>query len=392
MEFEFTPEQKKLQEKAREFGERWRPFAAEWDEKDHISNMKEIIDDARECGFLGMTVPKKYGGQDLTVLDWTITVEEIARAAQSWVPGDCVFMTSGPGPSVCMRSPNEEVKRKYLPSIVNGEKLCMVTMTEPKYGSAMTDMETSATADGDYYIINGSKRLITGAGEIELYSTFVRFGGIPGAAGIGAIMLERGMPGFVFGKNPKLIGLRGVPHGELYFENCRMPKENLLFPEGHFRELMEAFNMERMHNLILSVALAEASYDEAVKYVQARQQFGRDIIEFQGIQWAIADMWVRIQAARWLMYMAAATAVDGKYPKALEVSTAKLFANDIGTWVSQRASYLQGSDGFSNDFPAERLTRDLLIMPVAGGTPEILRNVIAAQLFPQRKFSQRKGQ
>ena len=149
--------------------------------------------------------------------------------------------------------------------------------------------------------------------------------------------------------------------------------------------------MERMHNAVLSLALAEAAYDATMEYVQKRQQFGRDIIEFQGIQWKIADMWLQIEAARYMTYMAAATSVEGKYPKGLEATAAKVFCNEIAVKVTQEACYLHGGDGFHRDLPLERIARDAFIMPVGGGTREIMRNVIASFLFPERRFSQRKG-
>ena len=387
---ELTPEQKKLKETARELGEEFLLKADEWDARD-LAPIKEMTKKAYEKGLTGITMPKEHGGQDLTVLEYVLIVEELVRAAKWITVGEVMFRTSGPGPSVCLLSDNETAKKKFLPGIIKGETGAAITLTEPKYGSAVTDLETTAVLDGDYYIVNGKKRFITGAVEDELYSTFVRFGDIPGARGIGAIMIERGNPGVSVDRGAEFVGARGMPHGELTFENAKVPKENLLMKEGQFSRLMTAFNMERMHNAACGLALAEAAFDEAKKYCSQRKQFGTAVINFQSMQHWLAEIWVEIEAHRLLTYHAAATSIDGKYPKGLEVSVAKAFENEVVPKICQKALQMHGGDGYTMAYPVQRLWRDSLVLPLGGGTIQVLKNSIAQWIMPEQKLVRRRG-
>jgi butyryl-CoA dehydrogenase len=224
----------------------------------------------------------------------------------------------------------------------------------------------------------------------EYLVTFCRFDGVPGAKGVGAVLIEHDREGVVYGRNPDWMGLRGVPHSEVMLEGVRVPKTNLLFEPGQFGRLMRAFNLERLHNAVLSVGFALGALDLTQDFVREREQFGRPIIEFQGVQWQIADMYVQIEAARALIYKAAQGAEEGKYPEALDISVAKLFANEIGVRVIRQAADLHGALGYTKDYPLERILRDSLVIPVAGGTVNILRNAIAAELFKDLRLSQRR--
>jgi alkylation response protein AidB-like acyl-CoA dehydrogenase len=387
--FEFTEQQHNLRKKGRELGEEWKPHARHWDETGKAP-YKDLVKRAGEYGLLGLTMPAEYGGQDCTALDYTLCIEELCRASLSGIAAMILFGTTAAGPTICLAAEHEEVRRRFIPPVVRGERSCAMAITEPKHGSAITDLETSAVPDGDHFVINGTKRFITGATFDDLYVTFVRFGNIPGSKGIGAIMVERGTLGFRMEEGPALIGFRGIPHGYLFFENCRVPKENLILSEGKFAHLMGAFNMERLHNLVISLGLAEGAHDEAFKYIRERVQFGRPIWEFQAIYHQLAEMWTQIEAGRYLTYMAAATAVDGKYPKALEVSTAKLFANEMALNVTWLALKMHGGDGTSLAYPVQRAHRDSQICAFGGGTAEILKNVIASQLLGERLDQHRR--
>ncbi|MBC8456744.1 MAG: acyl-CoA/acyl-ACP dehydrogenase [Deltaproteobacteria bacterium] len=381
--FELTEQQEKIKAKAHEFGKKWAPFITEWD-KMNKSPLLEMIRVAGEFELLGLTIPKEYGGQDLSVIEYVIAIEEICRATGSWLPAETIFRTSAAGPSIIMASENKDVKDKFLPSIVAGKKTCAIALTEPRFGSALTDLETSAVLDGDHYIINGSKRFITGALEDDLYATFVRFKNIPGAKGIGAVIVEKGAPGLTIEEGPEVMGARGCPHGDMFFEDCIAPKENFIIGEGKFSKLMTAFNMERMHNASVSAGLALGAFDAAIQHARSRKQFGRHIWEFQSIYHMIADMWVKIEAARYLNYVAAANAVDGKYPKAREVSVAKLHANEVALNVCWAAVQILGGDGVTIRFPPERCLRDVMVASMGGGTAQILKNVIASQVLGER--------
>lgn len=389
IDFTFTPEQEKLKQKAHDFALKYKPYAAEWDEKNYCP-FDDIVIDARNNGLLGLTMAKEYGGQDLTVVDYVLVEEELIRTSTTWALGELIFSTTGPGPSVLMRADNEPVKKKYLKDVVTGYRRCAITLTEPKYGSNLNDLETNAREEADCWVVNGSKRFITGAVDNELYSTFCRFNNVPGSRGIGAIMIEKGTPGVSVIEGPAYVGTRGVPHGELYFEDARIPKENLESREGRFGEIMEAFNMERMHNACYSLSYMELAFDEAAKYAKARKQWGRPVVQFQSIYHRLAEMWMNIEAQRYLTYHAASTSAEGKYPKMLDVTVAKAFGSQMLPNMMWLGLSIHGGDGCTLAFPIQRYLRDALIGPMGGGTLETLKNVIAGVVLNE-KLSQYPG-
>jgi butyryl-CoA dehydrogenase len=283
---------------------------------------------------------------------------------------------------------DEPVRTKFLPQIVRGELGCAIALTEPTHGSDLTYLESTAVRDGDHYIVNGSKAFITGSGVNELYATFVRFDDIPGARGIGALIIEATSAGVTTTKGPEFVGDRGIPHGDVSFDNVRVPAEHLVVGPGQFARLMSAFNMERLHNASLCLGLAEAAFDEAAAFVQQRQSFGRPIIEFQSVYHDLADMWVKLEAQRLLAYRAGATAVDGRFPDAHDVTVAKLHGARMATEVTTRAMELHGGYGVTLDYPIQRIHRDVIASVVAGGSPAVLKNSIAAMIFPEWRFPQ----
>jgi butyryl-CoA dehydrogenase len=388
LSFAFSPDQEELRSRAREYAEGLRAEVARWD-RDDAMDMHAVVRQAYEHGLTGVTLPARYGGPDLGAVEWTIIIEECARASGSWLAGDPTFMTSGPGPMIVLASGSEEARQEVLPALVRGDAYVAIAITEPHAGSGMTDLTTQAVTNGDGVVISGKKRYITAAGEADYLVTFCRFDGIPGAKGVGAVLVGRDDPGVEYGRNPEWLGLRGIPHCEVTFKETPVPPERVLFGAGNLRRLMLAFNYERLHNATLSLGLAEAALDAARAFVAEREQFGRPVIDFQGVQWQVADMYTEVEAARLLVYKAASTAVDGKYPTALDVSAAKLFANEMAIRVAYTAAQLHGGLGFTSDVELERILRDVVVMPVAGGTPNILRNGIASELFPDRRFPQR---
>lgn len=386
--FQLNEKQKELKERAKAFGEKWAPFAKDMD----VSNkapFKEMLKDSVDMGLAGLTIPAKYGGQDLSAIEFILAIEEACRAMKTWLAGDILFGTTCTGPTVIMISDNEGLKSKYLPQIARGEKTVAIAMTEPQYGSAVTEIETSAVLEGEEYVINGTKRFITGAPDYDLYATFVRFNGIPGMKGVGAVLAEKGMPGLTMTEGPDVMGARGGPHGELHFKNCRIPRESIIVREGKFGLLMQAFNMERLYIAAMCLGLAEGAFDTAIAYSNKREQFGRPVNEFQAIYHMIAEMWAQIESVRYLNYMAAATADQGKFPKPLEVSIAKLHATDAARDVCWKAMQILGGDGLVIGFPPERCFRDVIVSSIAGGTIQVLKNVIAS-LVLEKKLDQRK--
>ena len=374
---------------AHEYAIFFREQAPLWDKTD-VVELDPILVRAREFGLTGLTLPSEYGGKGLSALEWTLAVEEIAKTARSWIPADPLFMTAGPGPAVVLASNNEALKKEILPRLASGEAVAAVNITEPDAGSGMTDLATKATEVGDEIVVNGQKRYITGAGEAHYLVTFCRFGDTKGAKGIGAVLIEQDREGVEYGRNPDWLGLRGIPHPEVNLNDVRIPASNVLFRPGEFPRLMRAFNLERLHNAILSLGFAGAALEMSKEFVRERVQFGRPIVEFQGIQWQIADMEVDLEAAKALVYRAAAQAVEGKYPDALDICVAKLYANEMGIRVTHQACDLHGALGYTKDSDVERLLRDALLLPVAGGTVNVLRNTIAAELFKGSNLSQRR--
>jgi butyryl-CoA dehydrogenase len=387
MDFSLTDEQKKLQSRAREAGMVWREHVDIWDYED-LAPYADVAAAVAAAGLVGLTMPTQYGGGGLTVLDYVITVEELVKNSQSWIVAEPTFGSTGPGPSIVLRAEHEETRAKFMPDIVAGRKGCAIALTEPEYGSDLTNLTTTAVDDGDAYVLNGSKRFITGSPVNELYATFARFDDIPGHRGIGAIVVEAGTSGLQLERGARFVGTRGLPHGEMHFVNCRVPKVNLVRGPGHFADLMQAFNMERIHNATLSLALAEAAFAEAVAYSEKRHAFAKPIIEFQASYHSLVEMRLAIDAHRMLTYRAAATAVDGRFPQALDATLAKLSGATMLPTITLQAMLLCGGDGTTMSHPAQRLHRDAMAALVAGGSPPVLKNALASQLFPAHRFRQ----
>jgi len=381
--FALTPTQQEIVDAAREFGEKWAPLATEID-RDDKAPTDQMIADTVTLGLSGLTIPEEFGGRGHSAIEFALAVEQACRSMKSWMAGDILFATTCTGPSVIMMSDNTKAHANYLPKIASGERTAAIALSEPKYGSAVTDIETSAVIEGDEIRIDGSKRFITGAPDYDVYVVFVRLNGIPGMKGIGAVVVDKDTPGFTLGTGPEYMGSRGSPHGDLHFENCRVPTENLLMGAGSFAHLMQAFNMERLYISSLCLGLAQGAFDEAVAYSNEREQFGRPINEFQAVYHMVAEMWTQIESVRYLTYKAALTADRGKFPRALDVSTAKLHAADMGRDVCWKAMQILGGNGLVTGFPPERCFRDVIVSSIAGGTTQVLKNTIAAQVLGKR--------
>lgn len=386
---EITDRQRDLLDRVRTLGQKWAPLVSQW-ERDDAAPVAELLATAGDEGLLGLTIPTEQGGQGGTAIDYVLCVEEITRVSHSVIPAEVLFRTSGPGPAIILTATNQRCTEKFLPDIVAGRRTCAIALTEPNHGSDLTDLETTATDDGDGFILNGRKRFVTGCPEDNLYATFVRFRGIPGPRGIGAVIVEQGAPGLTLEHGAEVAGARGMPHGNMTFDHCRIPRDNLVVPAGHFPQLMEAFNVERLHNCSVSIGLAQGAYDLAVEYTGRREQFGRPVVEFQSVYHTLADMWIKVEAARQLTYKAALTAVDGRFPKALDVSAAKLMANEVGMAVIWQAMQLHGGDGITRDHLVEMSYRDMQAASFGGGTAPVLKNFVASQLLG-RKFDQHRS-
>jgi 3-sulfinopropanoyl-CoA desulfinase len=373
MDFELTEEQEVLKARAREMADSvFVERAARWDEREEYpwDNVKDLV----AAGFMGMTLPAQYGGGGRPVLDVILVIEEIARAcgvtARIVVEGNLgvVGALSAYG--------TEAQKRRYFPWVLEGEKPA-IAITEPDAGSAATDLQTRVEETAGGLAITGHKRYITGAGTSKLYLVYGRFGGIPEAEGIGGVLVERDTPGFTLGRRELMMGLRGIPEGELHFDACVVPRDNLLVGPGDgFKKLMRAYNGQRLGAATVALGLAQGAYERALAYASERRQFGRPIADFQGIRWKLADMAIRIDAARLLIHRAAARAGRG-FPDAILAAKAKTLAAETAQEVTSQALQIHGAAGYGRSLPLERMVRDARMFAIGGGTVEMMRNLIA---------------
>lgn len=381
MDFQLTAEQVELQRWARDLAkEKFSEKAYTWVKRGEVpwENAKILS----KHGLMGMTLPEEDGGQGMSLLEAIIVMEEIAKVC----PNTADMFQAGNFGAIRQLAAygSKELKQRVLPSLLAGEKLISVAMTEPNAGSATTDLRTKARIEGDKVIINGSKIFNTHGPHNSYYVVWVRFG--EGVKTSGAVLVERGAPGFTVGKTE--THMSGEEHCALYFENCEVPVENILISEDGFRRLFTMFNIERMGNAARSLALAQAAFDMAVQYAKEREQFGRPLAEFQGIQWKVAEMKIKLEAGRLLLYRAATNADKGA-PSPLETAVAKAYINTSAFEVANEALQIFGGYGYSTEYPLEYIFKRIRGWMIAGGTPEILKNKIAEEVFGM-KFSQRR--
>lgn len=364
--------------------------AAYWDEEEEYpaENRKLLA----ELGYLGLVIPEEYGGSGASIAHATVFLEEVSRVCFNTAL-ICQLAINGPSRAIeILGSP--EQKQRWLPKCVSGEYAFGIGISEPGAGSAVTDLITTATEDGDHWIVNGQKSFCTGGDRATHYLVAARFGKSSGARGIGALIVDRDTPGFSVGHPAPKMGGRGVSEVELYFDNCRVPRDNVLVAGDEkssksFGMVMNSFGPERVGNAAMCLGVAQAAFDQAVAYSQERTQFGRPICEFQGIQWKIADMATQIHAAR-LMIEKAATTFENGFPRVMEATIAKLYANEMVQRVTNEALQIHGHYGYTREFPLERMVRDSRGFALGGGTVEILRNTVASLVYG-RSFDQRRG-
>ena len=358
----------------------FRPKAAEVDRtrRPPVENVKILA----EHGFVGVFIPQAYGGPGLNLLDIVLVVEEVSRCCAN--TAILVGCTDGATPRAILHLGSEEQKQQYLPRIARGELLCAWAMSEPDAGSDIGNIQCKAQRDGDGYVINGSKLWCSGAQVSDLFLVLVRLDPAPGLKGVGAILVDRGTPGFSIGKHLDLIGFRGTGMAELLFEDCRVPAADLLLPAGGMGRLLSVFNADRIAtNPPICLGVAQAAFEAALAYSKQRVQFGRPIAEQQGIQWKLADMAIDLEAGRALLYRAAAR-VDAGHGTAIDASITKTYVNEMSRRVTDQAMQLFGAYGLSEEFPMERMFRDVRGMSVGYGTTEIHRNLIAKEILEGR--------
>ena len=378
MEFGLSKEHLLAQQLYRSFAEKEvKPLAQEIDEEERFpwETMKKMA----RYGMLGIPVPKQYGGQGADVLTYIMAVEEIAK-----VCGTTAVVMSAHTSLCCtpiLENGTEEQKMKYLPDLASGKKIGAFGLTEPGAGTDASMQQTKAVLEGDHYVLNGSKIFITNAEAADIFIVMAMTDKSKGTKGISAFIFEKDFPGFSVGPHEKKMGIRGSSTCELIFENCIVPKENLLGKEGRgFSLAMKTLDGGRIGIAAQALGLAEGAIDEAVKYTKERKQFGRKISQFQNTQFQLADMFAKTEAAKYLVYKAAWKKGAG-IPYSVDAATAKLFSAETAMAVTTKAVQLFGGYGYTRDYPVERMMRDAKITEIYEGTSEVQRMVISGAML-----------
>ncbi|CDO35175.1 acyl-CoA dehydrogenase family protein [Novosphingobium sp. KN65.2] len=386
MNFTLTDDQVQLQEAAREFARAELPAIAAELERENRPPSRELVKRYAELGFLGINVSSDLGGLGLGNIEALIVLEEFGKISSA--VGFPIFESSVGPVRAIEHFGSDALRKRIVPAVCSGDMVVAVSMSEPDAGSALTDLKTKGVVRGDKVVINGTKRWCSGGGHADAYVVYCRLSDDPGAKGIGAVLVEKGTPGLSFGPNEQLMGFRGIPSSDLNFDDCEIPLDNVIVPAGGFKKLMEAFDLERCGNATMSLAQASGALEDVCEYVQERKQFGKPIAEFQAVQLKLAEMQMKVEAARLLIWRAASQAEDG-LPSVLHSSTGKCFANTIAREVTGDAMQLMGAYGYSKDFPMERRLRDSWGWGIAGGAIDIQKVNIAGAMLG-RRFDQRR--
>lgn len=385
MNFQLSDEQKQLQETARRYAREKLPELAQQVEETGEPPSRQLLKEYADMGFLGINVPESMGGLGLGNLEALIVLEEFAKISSAIAFP--VFESSVGPVRAIEKFGSESLAQRVLPAVCQGEMVVAVAMSEPHAGSALTDLSTRGVISDGKVVINGTKRWCSGGGHADGYVVYLKLSEDPGAKAIGAVLVEKGASGMSFGKQEHLMGFRGVPSADIYFDEVTVPEENIIVPAGGFKKLMEAFDLERCGNATMALGQASGALEDAIAYVQERKQFGKPIIDFQAVQLKIAEMRMQVDAARLLIYRAASNSEDG-LPSIEESSIAKCYANEIARTVTGNAMQLFGAYGYSKEYPMERRLRDAWGWGIAGGAIDIQKvNIVSA--IVGRRFDQR---
>lgn len=378
MNFSLTREQELVKQMVREFAlNEVKPIAAEIDvtEEFPMENVKKM----GKYGVMGIPFSTEYGGAGGDTLSYIIAVEELSKVCGT--TGVILSAHTSLGASPIAQFGTPEQKAKYLPDLASGRKIGAFGLTEPNAGTDAAGQQTTAVLDGDHYVLNGSKIFITNGGVADVFIVFAMTDKSKGTRGISAFIVEKNFPGFSIGKVEDKLGIRGSSTTELVFTDCIVPKENLLGKEGKgFGIAMKTLDGGRIGIAAQALGLAEGALEEAVAYMKERKQFGRQISAFQGLQWMVADMDTKIEAARYLVYKAAYNKDKG-LPYTVEAARAKLFASEVAMEVTTKAVQLFGGYGYTKEYPVERMMRDAKITEIYEGTSQVQRMVISGSVL-----------
>ena len=378
MDFVLSKEQEMARTLFKEFAENEvKPLAQEVDETEHFP--RETVEKMQKLGFMGIPQPKEFGGQGCDTLTYVLCVEELSKVCAT--TGVIVSAHTSLGTDPIKKFGTPEQKEKYLRPLASGKMLGAFGLTEPGAGTDASGQQTKAVLEGDHYVLNGSKIFITNGGEADVYIIFAMTDKSKGTKGISAFIVEKDFPGFRIGTKEKKMGIRGSSTTELIFENCIVPKENLLGQEGKgFSIAMATLDGGRIGIAAQALGIAEGALEETIAYVKDRKQFGRPIAKFQNTQFQIADMATKVEAARYLVYRAA-IAKDTKKRFSVEAAMAKLYAAEVAMEVTTKAVQLFGGYGYTREYPVERMMRDAKITEIYEGTSEVQRMVISSNVI-----------
>ena len=378
MNFTLTKEQELVRQMVRDFAvNEVKPIAAEIDvtERFPMENVKKM----GELGMMGIPFPTEFGGAGGDVLSYILAVEELSKVCAT--TGVILSAHTSLCASLINENGTPEQKEKYLRDLCTGNKIGAFGLTEPGAGTDAAGQQTTAVLDGDNYILNGSKIFITNGGVADTFIVFAMTDKSKGTKGISAFIVEKGFPGFSIGKKEDKLGIRASSTTELIFENCIVPKENLIGKEGKgFGIAMKTLDGGRIGIAAQALGIAEGALEEAIKYMKERKQFGRPISAFQGLQWMVAEMSTKIEAARLLVYKAA-WLKENKQPYSIDAARAKLYAAEVAMDVTTKAVQLFGGYGYTKEYPMERMMRDAKITEIYEGTSEVQKMVISGSLL-----------
>ena len=378
MDYLLTDVQKMIRELTRKVAqEKIKPVAAKYDQSEEFP--WDIMEILAKADLFAIFVPQEYGGTGGGVLDLCIATEELSAACGGIA---VCYAASALGTFPIILFGDEEQKKKYLPDLASGKKIAAFGITEPEAGSDASAIKTTAKKEGEHYVLNGLKHFITNGGDAQIYTVIAMTDKAKGARGASAFIVEKGTPGLTFGKKEDKLGIRASSTSELIFTDCKIPKENLLSKEGMgFIITMKTFDMSRPGVAAQALGIAQGALDVAVKYAKERQQFGKSISSFQGIQWMLADMATQIEAARALVYSCAREIDAGSKNVGKDSAMAKMFASDVAMKVTTDAVQILGGYGYMTDYPVEKYMRDAKITQIYEGTNQIQRNIIALGLI-----------
>jgi alkylation response protein AidB-like acyl-CoA dehydrogenase len=378
VDFRLTDEQQLLRQSVREFAEtEIRPHVREWDEAQRFPS--ELVPKLAALGLMGVQFPEEYGGSGMSAIDYCVCIEELARVDPSVALS--VAAHNGLGPAHIAMFGSHPQKTRWLVPLAKGEKLGAWALTEPNAGSDAAGTRTVATREGDTWVLNGTKTFITHGASADVMVVMASTDRSRGAKGISAFVVERGTKGFSAGRKEDKLGMRASETTEVRFEQCVVPAEHMLGEEGQgFIQALQVLDAGRIGIAALSVGLAQGAFDAARHYALGRRQFGQPIASFQAIQWKLADMATRIEAARLLTYRAAYLKDQGKRTT-LDSAMAKLYSSEVAVRAAEESVQIHGGYGFVKDYPAEKFFRDVKLTTIGEGTSEIQRLVIARQLL-----------